>query len=135
MTSLREQEPGSVAKTMFAGQVIVGGAVSRTITRCRQVLVLPCPSVAVQVTKLVPGGKTAGALLVMFTEPQLSLATGIARLTLEAKQELAAVLRTTSAGQISTGGWVSRTTTRCTHMAILPLVSTTVQVTVFVPTA
>jgi hypothetical protein len=38
------------------GAVIVGGVVSRTITRCVQVVVFPLPSVTVQVTLFVPGG-------------------------------------------------------------------------------
>jgi len=39
-----------------AGQVIVGAAVSCTITRCVPVAVFPLPSVTVQVTTFVPSG-------------------------------------------------------------------------------
>src|SRR2546428_8106958 len=59
---------------MFTGQVIVGTWLSRTTTRCWQVAVLPLLSVAVQVTRLVPVGNCAGALLVIVTVPQSSLA-------------------------------------------------------------
>ncbi len=43
--------------TMFAGQVMVGGCVSLTVTVKVQVAVLPLMSVAVQVTFVVPLGK------------------------------------------------------------------------------
>jgi hypothetical protein len=41
---------------------------------------------------------------------------------------------TMSAGQFSVGRSVSRTTTRNVHVAVLPLVSTALQVTELVPT-
>src|SRR5947207_4782881 len=98
---------------MFAGQVITGGCVSRTITRCWQVAMLPLLSVAVQVTRLVPTGNCAGALLVIVTEPQLSVAVGLPKARPVAKQLPALALTDTSAGQVIAGGCRSRTITRC----------------------
>ena len=63
---------------MFAGQVIVGASVSTTVTTCVQVVVLDAPSVAVQVTVVLPIGKLAGALLVIVGETvQLSVAVAV----------------------------------------------------------
>src|SRR3989442_13517862 len=58
-----EHTPASALTVMAAGQVIVGGSLSTTVTVCWQVLLLPFTSVAVQVTTVVPTGKSAGALL------------------------------------------------------------------------
>src|SRR2546428_7600043 len=80
-----------------AGQVIVGTWLSRTTTRCWQVVVLPLLSVAVQVTKLVPTGNCSGALLVTVTEPQLSLAVGLPNATPVAKHVPTFALAVTSA--------------------------------------
>ena len=63
VTLLRLHKPASAVRTRLAGQVIKGALVSRTMTRCTQLLVLPLVSVTVQVTKFVPGRKLAvGAL-------------------------------------------------------------------------
>ena len=56
-------------------------------------------SVTVQVTVFVPTGNCAGALLVTTTDPQLSVAVTVPRLTAVAKQEPAFALTVTSAGQ------------------------------------
>jgi hypothetical protein len=42
------------ADTVTSGQLIVGGVVSHTTTRCVHVAVFPLPSVTVQVTTFVP---------------------------------------------------------------------------------
>src|SRR2546428_3173670 len=84
---------------MFTGQVIVGTWLSRTTTRCWQVAVLPLLSVAVQVTRFVPVGNCAGALLVIVTVPQLSLAVVVTKATPVAKQAPEFTLTVTSAGQ------------------------------------
>src|SRR6185369_5479460 len=47
-------QPALADTVTSAGQLIVGLVVSRTITRCAHVLVLPLPSVTVHTTKLVP---------------------------------------------------------------------------------
>src|SRR5882672_10338519 len=127
--------PAAALTMMLAGQVITGPWMSRTITRCWQVALLPLPSVAVQVTRLVPTGNCAGALLVTVTVPQLSLAVGLPRTTPVAKQVPAFALTVTSAGQVIVGGWLSRTITRCWHVAVFPLLSVAVQVTTLVPAA
>ena len=59
--------PGSVDRTIFAGQVIVGGVTSFTRTVNEQVAVLPASSVAVHITVVPPSGNAAGALLVIVT--------------------------------------------------------------------
>src|SRR5258708_30251678 len=97
------------------------------MTRCWQVAVLPLLSVAVQVTRLVPVGNCAGALLVIVTGPQLSLAVGLPKATPVAKQAPEFTLTVTSAGQVIVGTWLSRTATRCWQVAVLPLLSVAVQ--------
>ena len=115
------------------GQVIVGMAVSRTMTRCTQLLLLPAVSVAVQVTKFVPSEKVTGALLVSKATAQLSLVDGVPRVTFVALQrELAETM--TSAGQVITGFWVSVTVTVKVQRLVLPLASVAVLVTVVTPT-
>src|SRR5438876_8853694 len=100
---------------MLAGQVMTGPWMSRTITRCWQVALLPLPSVAVQVTRLVPTGNCAGALLVTVTEPQLSLAVGVPRATPVAKHVPALALTVTSAGQVIVGRELALTATVNLH--------------------
>ena len=78
--------PALADTVTFAGQLIVGGVLSSTITRCVHVAVFPLPSVTVQVTKFVPSGKTAGALLVTDTTLQLSPVAGTPNTTLVAVQ-------------------------------------------------
>src|SRR5438270_10324302 len=97
---------------MFVGQVIVGAWLSRTTTRCWQIAVLPLLSVAVQVTRLVPVGNCAGALLVIVTVPQLSLAVGLPRATPVAKQAPELTLTVTSAGQVIVSSGEHRTELR-----------------------
>src|SRR6266568_8694630 len=103
------------------------------MTRCWQVAALPLLSVAVQVTRLVPVGNLAGALPVLSTVPQLSLAVGLPRATPVAKQAPEFTFTVTSAGHVIVGTWLSRTTTRCWQLAVLPLLSVAVQVTRLVP--
>src|SRR6266404_803640 len=95
--------PAAALTMMLAGQVITGAWMSRTITRCWQAVLLPLPSVAVQVTRLVPTGNCAGALLVTVTAPQLSLAVGLPRATPVAKQAPALARTVTSAGHVIAG--------------------------------
>jgi hypothetical protein len=63
VTLLRLRCPESAIRTRLLGHIMVGALVSRTITRCTQLLVLPLVSVTVQVTKLVPKPKVAGTAL------------------------------------------------------------------------
>src|SRR5437867_1658577 len=71
VTLLRLQRPASALNTRLGGHVIVGAVVSRTITRCAQLLLLPLVSVTVQVTRFVPAAKLAGALFVTLATAQL----------------------------------------------------------------
>ena len=74
---------------------------------------MPPASLTVQVTRLVPSGKLAGAsLITVSAPPQLSLATRLPKLTLVAAQVPLSATTVTCAGQVViTGGWVSVTTT------------------------
>jgi len=70
------------------------------------------PSFAVHVTKVVPSGKDAGALLVTVTVPQFHWRLAC-ETHMETTHEFAGALMARSAGQMSVGGWASRTMTRC----------------------
>src|SRR5437870_5512584 len=63
-TAVALQEFGSVLAATVAGQVMLGASVSKTVTDCAQVLLLPPESMTVHVTHVVPTGKLAGASLV-----------------------------------------------------------------------
>lgn len=82
-STLAEHCPGSLAVVMFAGQVIVGGVLSLTVTVCRHDPVLPAASVAVQVIVVVPTGYGAvNAALSLrcpagVTDEQLSVAVAV----------------------------------------------------------
>jgi hypothetical protein len=72
---------GPVASTVaFAGTVRTGGAVSLTVTENEAEPVLPCVSVAVQVTVVVPRGKVealAGLQLTGRAPSMLSVAEAV----------------------------------------------------------
>src|SRR5262249_10148402 len=76
--------PAEAITVTSAGQAMVGGCVSLTITVCGQVMLLPWLSVAVQMTVLVPTGKSEGASFVRVTGPQLSDTIGAPSATLVA---------------------------------------------------
>src|SRR5947208_7824853 len=99
---------------------MVGSCVSLTITVCGQVALLPWLSVTVQMTVLVPTGKSEGALLVTVTGPQLSATVGIPKATLVAPHRPGEATTLTSVGQEMVGGWVSLTTTVCGQVTRLP---------------
>ena len=96
LTAKITREPAQAV--WLAGCELRGGGGLLTMTRCEQVAVLPLRSVAVQVTRLVPTGNCAGALLVTLDTPQLSAAPGPLRLTPVARHELVSVATVTSAG-------------------------------------
>jgi len=73
------------------------------ITSCWQLAVFPLLSVAVHVTIFVPTTNCAGALLVIITPPQLSLAVGVPKTTLLPKQDPTSAVAVTSAGQVIVG--------------------------------
>ena len=134
-TPVPKQAPAFALTVTSLGQVIVGCWLSVTMTRCWQVAVFPLLSVIVQVTRFVPAANCAGALLVIVTVPQLSLAVGLPRTTPVAKQAPTFAFTVTSLGQVIVGCWLSVTMTRCWQVAVFPLLSVAVQVTRFVPTA
>src|SRR5437763_8013455 len=112
---------------------MVGFWLSRTIAVWVPVAVLPAPSVTVQVTVLVPMGNWLGALLVRAKPGQLSVTVGLPRFTPLAKHWFGSVLMVRSSGQAIVGFWWSRTITFWVQVAMLPLASVTVQMTVLVP--
>jgi len=73
-----EQEFGSFGTEMFAGQLATGGWVSFTVTVKLHDAVLPAPSIAVQVTVVLPREKVeplAGTQAMV--APQLSVAVDV----------------------------------------------------------
>src|SRR5260370_36984358 len=112
---------------------MVGGWLSRMITRCWQPSEVPQPSRAVQVTILVPMGKLDGALLLRLVTAQLVMTVGVPRNTPVAKQTPAFAETITSGGQVIRGGSVLLTVTRCVQLFVLPARSITVQRTGVTP--
>src|SRR5216683_1401431 len=100
--------PSEATTVTKAGQVIVGGWLSVTITSCGQMAVL------------VPTGKIAGALLVTVTAPQLSATVGFPMATLVAPHIPGEAKTVTTVGQEIVGGWLSVTITSCGQVAVLP---------------
>src|SRR5260370_30352752 len=100
VTLVAPHRPGEATTVTSDGQVMEGGWLSVTITSCGQVAVLPCESVAVQITVLVPTGNIAGALLVRVTAPQLSETVGVLKVTLVAPHRPAEATTSTNAGQV-----------------------------------
>src|SRR6266571_2877058 len=128
--------PASVFFTMLAGQAAMTGAsLSLTVTLKVQALVLPLPSVAVQVTTVAPFAKAVPLAGMQTTEalPQLSLAVGAVKVA-TAVHWPASVFFTMLAGQVAiTGASLSLTVTLKVQALVLPLPSVAVQVTIVVP--
>jgi hypothetical protein len=80
---------------------------------------------------VVPIGKELGALFVILATEQLSAVTGVPKLTLEAVHEVATAF--TFVGAVIVGLVLSATITICVVVAVLPLPSVTVQITVVFP--
>jgi hypothetical protein len=125
-----------VAQTCtLLGQVIVGVSMSRMITWNVQLLLLPAPSVAVQVTLLVPllnVEPEGGTQLVVATE-QLSVALAL-YVTLLRAQRPTSVFSVRLVGQVTVGGSVSLMVTVNEQVFVLLPASTAVHVTRLVPT-
>src|SRR2546427_820041 len=119
---------------LVAHWVIVGAWLSTTITCWVQVFWLPCTSVAVQTTKLVPTAYGALPLLTTVATAQLSPVVGVPSTTLVALHWPRSALTVTGAGQVMLGAWLSTTMTCWVQVFWLPCTSTTVQMTKFVPT-
>ena len=125
--------PESDITLTAAGQLIVGGVESITVTVKLQVAVLPDGSVATLVTVVVPRLNVLPEAGVLTTVAlQLSVAVTL-KLTV-APQLLADAATLMLPGQVMTGAVVSFTVTVCVHVAVLPEVSVAVHVIVVVPT-
>src|SRR5204862_3298923 len=134
-TSVATFVPGLGRTERSAGQMIVGGWLSSTVTVKVQLFVLPLASVAVEVTVVVPTGKTEplkGVLVRFVTAPQMSVAVTLKVTLLVHRPEVA--LTVMFPGQMIVGGCVSRTVTVKEQLFVLPLASVAVEVTVVVPT-
>src|SRR6266481_5400968 len=131
--TLLEHVPDALT-TRLVEQVIVGGTVSVTLTVKVHVLLLPLLSRAVLVTVVVPTAKLLplAGTLEMFVTAQLSVAV-TTKVTLLAHVPCA-TLTTRLLEQVITGGCASFTVTVKLHVALLPLASVAVLVTVVVPT-
>jgi hypothetical protein len=101
--------------------------IALTVTVCVAVAVFPLPSVTVHVIVVLPIGKILGALLFTLTTVQLSAVLGI-------PNTIAEPLHTdTFAGAAIVGLVLSTTVTICVAVAVFPLPSVTVHVTVVFP--
>jgi hypothetical protein len=123
---------------IFAGHEITGGVLSVTVTVWVAVAVLPCASVAVQVTVVVPTGKVfPDGLRETVTPGQLSLADAVPRVaSLTTVSHVVApgpVLAVTFGGAVIVGFSVSLTVIVCVHDELLFDPSVAVQVMVVVP--
>ena len=119
--------------TVMFWQSAVGGVTSRTVTVAVQVAVFPWPSFTVNVTVFAP--KLAQVKLVA-DRPKL----GVPQLSVEPLLICDAVILalpplkfTVMFWQSAVGGVTSRTVTVAVQVAVLPLPSFTVNVTVFAP--
>jgi hypothetical protein len=125
---------GPVASTVaFAGTVRTGGAVSLTVTVNKAEPVLPCVSIAVQVTVVVPSGNVeplAGLQLTGRAPSTLSVADAEYVNTAPVGPVPSTVA---FVGTVRTGGAVSLTVTVNEAEPVLPCVSAAVQVTVVTP--
>src|SRR5439155_1103039 len=134
VTLVAPHRPAEALTVTGAGQEMVGSCVSLTITVCGHVALLPWLSVTVQVIVFVPTGMIVGASLVKVGGAPCRARVGVSRVTLVAPHRPGEALTVTRAGQEMVGSCVSLTITVCGHVALLPWLSVTVQVIVFVPT-
>jgi hypothetical protein len=114
------------------GPLPAGGAGRLTITGNEQAALLPLPSVALQVTVVVPMGNRLpdGGAQVTVGVSQLSVAVAVKVTTAPDALVAATVM---FAGQMMLGGVVSTTVTVVVHIAELPARSVAVNLTVCVP--
>ena len=108
--TLAVQLPAPIFCEIFAEQLIVGFALSVTVTNCVAVAVFPELSVTVQVTGVFPNGKAAGALLVTQATEQLSPVVGVPRAKPVAVQAVLVVVAML-AGAVIVGFMLSVTVT------------------------
>ena len=119
----------------MATGAITGFSSSVTVTLCWAVAVLPLPSVTVQITVVVPTGNLSGALLVIpFSGMSSPVTSGEPRSIPVASQVPKSLPTVIFAGAVMVLGRTSRVTvTVCSAVAVLPLSSVTVHVTVVMP--
>ena len=121
----------AVASVVIAsGTANSGFVVSTIVTSCSAVEAFPFASVAVQVTLVVPIGKSAGASLVTSTL-KISIAFAISMFRGVLTAVASAVIAT---GAVNSGFVVSSIITFCDPVVIFPFLSVAVQVIVVVPT-
>lgn len=97
---------------------------STTVTVWVHVAMFPELSVTVQVTVVGPAGKVAGALFVTLATAQLSLVTGVLRITPVAVQAPASGFIVSVAGQVIVGSVTSGVSPIVTDVvAVQPLLS------------
>src|SRR6266446_6923999 len=113
---------------------MLGAWLSTTITSWVQLLELPCTSVTVQTTALVPTPYGSLPSLTTVLTPQLSPLIGVPSTTLVALHWPRSALTVTAAGQLMLGAWLSTTITCWVQLPELPCTSVTVQTTALVPT-
>src|SRR6185436_10203736 len=102
-------------------QEIAGAWLSTTTTICVQLWLLLFASVAVQTTRLVPTGNTAGALLPTVGEAsQASETPGVPKTTPVAKHCDGFALTVTVGGQVIIGGIVSNTVRSAGLLLVTP---------------
>jgi hypothetical protein len=133
---MASHEAGSAFTFTAAGQVILGFCVSVTETICVQVAVEPLASVTVHRTVVEPIAYVvlAWSFVTLATE-QLSLAVGVPRLAMMASHEAGSAFAFTAAGQVIVGFCVSVTVTIWLQVAVKPLASVAVHLTVVEPIA
>lgn len=125
----------SDSTAMFAGQVIVGGCASTTVTEKLHEAEFEEASVTEHDIVVVPRGNVVplgGEQIGVPTPGQLSETVGAVHVT-EAVQTLGAVFLVIFAGQIIVGGCVSFTVMVKEHDAVLVVASVAVHVTVVTP--
>src|SRR5437879_13641756 len=92
---------------------MLGAWLSTTITCWVQLLELPCTSVTVHTTALVPTGYGSLPLLTMLPTPQLSPVVGVPSTTLVALHWPRSALTVTAAGQLRLGACLSTAIISC----------------------
>ena len=116
----------------FAGQVSIGGSVSRTVTAKLHVAVLLVASRAVQVTVVRPTLKRdpeAGAQVTATGPSQLSLAVGAGQITTAVHAPASAATERSFEHPVICGGSRSTTVTTNRQKPLLPAPSTALQLT------
>ena len=131
-TEVATHVPASAFTVTVEGAVMVGKVLSTTVIICVAVAVKPLPSVTVHVTVVLPKLKVVGALFTTVATEQLSAVIGVPRFK-PVTPQVALALVVISIGAVIVGLILSTTVTVCVEMAVFPLPSVTVQVTVVFP--